>query len=237
MPDQELDVRVLRTPDKHPAIFQTYHALSVGESFVLVTNHDPARLHEEFDTDHTGSYGWEYLDKGPEAWRIRLSKLATTPLPRILCNTTAVVRDSPPNATGAVWKLEMRRRDLDSNIIRLHPGASIGAHVGPDLDVLLLVLDGTGQLTTELNTIDLHPGALIWLPQHSRRQFTAGSQGLSYLTVHQRRQSLTLNAAPPHQQRIGNEDPGAHQERDGPTDPATTLSRGALAVNQTGQAS
>jgi uncharacterized cupin superfamily protein len=136
-----------------------------------------------------------------------------------------------------VWKLEMRRRDLDSNIIRLHPGASIGAHVGPDLDVLLLVLDGTGQLTTELNTIDLHPGALIWLPQHSRRQFTAGSQGLSYLTVHQRRQSLTLNAAPPHQQRIGNEDPGAHQERDGPTDPATTLSRGALAVNQTGQAS
>jgi hypothetical protein len=78
--------------------------------------------------------------------------------------------------------------------------ASIGAHVGPDLAVLLFVLDGTGQITTELNTIDLHPGALVWLPERSRRQFTAGPQKLSYLTVHQRRQSLILNAAPPPEQ-------------------------------------
>jgi hypothetical protein len=34
----------------------------------------------------------------------------------------------------------MRRRDLDSNVIRPQPGASIGAHIGPDLDVLLLIL-------------------------------------------------------------------------------------------------
>ncbi len=60
MPDQELDVRALREPDKHPAIFQTYDALSVGESFVLVPNHDPRHLHEEFDAEHPSSYGWEY---------------------------------------------------------------------------------------------------------------------------------------------------------------------------------
>ena len=51
----------------------------------------------------------------------------------------------------------MHRHDLDSNIIRLSPGASIGAHVGPDQDVLLLVLDGTGHLPIEIHTIDLHP--------------------------------------------------------------------------------
>ncbi|MDQ4093257.1 MAG: DUF2249 domain-containing protein [Actinomycetota bacterium] len=208
MPDQELDVRALPKPDKHPAIFQTYDALSVGESFVLVHDHDPKQLHDEFDTDHTGSYGWECLDKGPDVWRIRISKLAATPLPRALCNTTAVVRDSRPDATGAVWKLRMRRRDLDSNIIRLQPGASIGAHVGPDLDVLLLVVDGTGQITTELNTIDLRPGALVWLPQRSRRQVTAGPQGLSYLTVHQHRESLVLNAAPPQNTKAVNQERG-----------------------------
>lgn len=202
MSDQELDVRPLRKPDKHPTIFQTYDALSVGESFVLVNNHDPKHLHDEFDTDHPRSYGWEYLDKGPDAWRVRISKLATTPLPRVLCDTTVVVGDSRPDATSAVWKLQMRRRDLDSNIIRLQPGASIDAHVGPDLDVLLLVLDGTGQITTELDTLDLHPGALVWLPQRSRRQFTAGPQGLGYLTVHQRRQSLVLNTAPPQEHRV-----------------------------------
>ncbi|HEX8935262.1 MAG TPA: DUF2249 domain-containing protein [Pseudonocardiaceae bacterium] len=64
VPDQELDVRALRESDKHPAILHTYDALSVGESFVLVYNHDPKPLHEEFDTDHPGSYGWEYFDNG-----------------------------------------------------------------------------------------------------------------------------------------------------------------------------
>ncbi len=59
MPDQELDVRPLRKPDKHPAIFQAYDALAVGESFVLVNNHDPKHLREELDTDHPGSYRWD----------------------------------------------------------------------------------------------------------------------------------------------------------------------------------
>jgi quercetin dioxygenase-like cupin family protein len=170
--------------------------LSVGESFVLVTDHDPHHLRNEFDTDHPDSHGWEYLDQSPGTWRIQISKLATTPLPRVVCDTMTIIHHSQPEA-GVAWKLPMNRRDLDSNIIRLAPGASIGAHVGPDLDVLLLILDGTGHLTTEVHTIDLHRGALIWLPQRSRRQFTAGPHGLSYLTVHQRRQSLVLNPAPP----------------------------------------
>jgi uncharacterized protein (DUF2249 family) len=187
---------VLRTPDRHATIFQFYETLSVGESFVFVTNHDPHHLRQEFEIDHPGSYGWEDLDQGPDTWRVQISKLATTPLPRVVCDTATVIHHGRPDA-GVVWKLPMRRRDLDSNIIRLSPGASIGAHVGPDHDVLLLVIEGTGQITTEVHTIDLHRGALIWLPQRSRRQFTAGPHGLSYLTVHQRRQSLVLNPAPP----------------------------------------
>jgi uncharacterized protein (DUF2249 family) len=197
VPDKELDVRALPAPDRHTAILQTYEALSVGESVVLVTDHDPHHLRDEFDADHPGSHGWDDLDQGPETWRIDISKLATTPLPRVVCDTMTIIHHSQPE-WGVAWKLPMHRRDLDSNIIRLAPGASIGAHVGPDLDVLLFVLDGTGHITTEIHTIDLHPGALIWLPQRSRRQFTAGSHGLSYLTVHQRRQSLILSPAPPH---------------------------------------
>jgi uncharacterized protein (DUF2249 family) len=42
--DNERDVRQLRKPDKHPTIFATYAAMSVGESFVLVNNHDPKHL-------------------------------------------------------------------------------------------------------------------------------------------------------------------------------------------------
>lgn len=196
MSGQELDVRPLRKPDKHPRIFQAFDGLAVGESFVLVNNHDPRHLREEFETDHPGGYGWDYLDRGPGAWRIRITRHASTPLPRILADTRHVAAEVPtPDTTGAVWKLQMRQRDLDANVIRLHPGATIDSHAGPDLDVLLHVLAGNGRLATELGALDLHTGALVWLPRRSRREIKAGPHGLTYLTVHQRRQALVLDAA------------------------------------------
>lgn len=190
MPDNELDVRPLRKPDKHPTIFATYQRLSLGESFVLVNNHDPKHLHDEFEADHAGSHDWEYLEKGPAAWRIRITKLAATSLPRVLTNTAAAPGE--PDVTGAVWKLDVRERDLDSNVIALAPGGRIDAHAGADVDVLIHVLSGSGQLGTERDTIDLVPGALLWLPKRSRRQFSAGPDGLRYLTVHQKREILPL---------------------------------------------
>jgi uncharacterized protein (DUF2249 family)/quercetin dioxygenase-like cupin family protein len=201
MADQELDVRPLRKPDKHPAIFRAYDALTAGESFVLVNSHDPQHLRDEFETEHPGSYGWDYLSTGPGPWRIRISKLAATPLPRILAGTLAIAGGPAPAATGAEWKLQMRQRDLDANIIALAPGAAIDAHNGPDLDVLLHVIGGSGQLTTERSVLQLRPGTLAWLPRRSRRQFTAGPDGLRYLTVHHRRQALTLTALPPETSR------------------------------------
>ena len=190
-----LDVRPLRKPDKHPAIFSTYNALGPGDSFVLVNNHNPLHLRDEFETEHPGSYGWDYLESGPTEWRIEIRKLSADPLPRLLCDTTQLTA-ADSDATGAVWKLMMRERDLDSNIIRLPANGSIDRHVGPDLDVLVHVLAGSGEVTTELNTITLTPGSLLWLPRRSVRQFTAGPDGLSYLTVHKQREALTLTARP-----------------------------------------
>ena len=194
MGDHELDVRPLRKPDKHPAIFRAYAAVPAGESLVVINDHDPRQLRDEFELEHPGSYAWQYLAKDPGAWQIRITKLASTPLPRILADTAALSATAA-GATGVIWKLQMRERDLDSNIIALAPGATIGAHAGPDVDVLIHVLAGSGQLSTELDTVALRAGSLIWLPRRSRRQFTAGPEGLRYLTVHQRRQALTLTTA------------------------------------------
>lgn len=193
MADNELDVRQLRKPDKHPTIFAAYPDLPVGGSFVLVNNHDPKHLREEFEADHAGSYGWEYLEKGPTVWQIRISKLTTTPLPRVLMNTTAIAGGgAEPDVAGVIWKLEVRERDLDSNVITLPPNSGIDKHTGADVDVLIHVLNGSGRLTTEEGTIELAPGALLWLPRRSRRQFTAGPEGLRYLTGHQKREILQL---------------------------------------------
>lgn len=193
---QELDVRPLRTPDKHPAIFAAYAALPVGDSFVLVDDHDPKHLRDVFEVEHPGSYRWDYLRREPRDWRIEITKQAAAPLPRVLLNTAEQLPDPEERAAaGAVWTLPFRERDLDSNIIALPANGRIDAHVGPDLDVLIHVLVGSGRLETELDTVELAAGALVWLPRRSRRQFTAGPDGLRYLTVHQRRQALVLDVA------------------------------------------
>jgi uncharacterized protein (DUF2249 family)/quercetin dioxygenase-like cupin family protein len=192
--EKELDVRPLAKPDKHPTVFATYAALPVGASFVLVSDHDPEHLREEFESDHGGSFGWEYLARDIRNWRIRITKLTSTPLPRILASTTDLAAQTgQPGVSGAVWKLEIRDRDLDSNIIALPPEGVIDAHAGPDLDVLIHVLGGSGTLASERGTLDLEPGVLAWLPRRSMRQLRAGPGGLRYLTVHRRRQALVLD--------------------------------------------
>ncbi|WP_026924045.1 DUF2249 domain-containing protein [Glycomyces arizonensis] len=194
---RELDVRAMRKPDKHPAIFEAYDALPVGASLVLVNDHDPKHLHDEFEARHPGGHGWEYLSREKRNWRIRITRLASTPLPRVLADTAALAADvGAPGVSGAVWRLQEDERDLDSNVIALPPGGGIGAHDGPDLDVLVHVLAGGGRLVTELGAIDLEPGAVVWLPRRSRREFTAGAEGLRYLTVHRRRQALSIGIAP-----------------------------------------
>ncbi|HEU5126955.1 MAG TPA: DUF2249 domain-containing protein [Glycomyces sp.] len=195
---QELDVRGVPKPDKHPAIFAAYDALPVGGSFVLVNDHDPKHLRDEFAAAHPGGHGWEYLTRERRHWRIRITRLASTPLPRVLADTAALGAEvGASGVSGAVWRLQEDERDLDSNVIALPPGGGIGAHAGPDVDVLIHVIAGSGSLTTELGPVDLAPGAVVWLPRRSRREFTAGAEGIRYLTVHRRRQALALSPAPP----------------------------------------
>ena len=71
-----LDVRVIPPREKYPTIFQTFTALAPGESFVLVNDHDPKPLRYQFEYEHTGQFGWEYLEEGPQVWRVAISKVA-----------------------------------------------------------------------------------------------------------------------------------------------------------------
>lgn len=114
---------------------------------------------------------------------------ATAEPARVLINTAAT---SAGAGAGAIWKLEESGRDLDANLIALPPGDGIAAHDGPDLDVLVHVVAGTGRLDAGTESIELAPGTLVWLPRRSRRGFAAGPQGLRYLTVHQRRRPPAL---------------------------------------------
>ena len=69
-----LDVREIPPRDRHPRIFTTFDALSPGEAFELVNDHDPKPLRYQFEAEHTGCFTWDYLDQGPEVWRVRIGR-------------------------------------------------------------------------------------------------------------------------------------------------------------------
>jgi uncharacterized protein (DUF2249 family) len=69
-----LDVRELPRRDRHPTIFSTFDALRPGESLELVNDHDPKPLRHQFEARLPGTFTWEYLEEGPEAWRVRIDK-------------------------------------------------------------------------------------------------------------------------------------------------------------------
>ena len=116
--------------------------------------------------------------------------------PRIVAVTSAL--PDPNVGGGAQWRLDDPARQLDANLIRLVPHQRIEDHRGPDLDVLIHVVHGSGLLGTDDGGIDLVPGAVVWLPRQSRRGFAAGSEGLTYLSVHARRPALSVGSRARH---------------------------------------
>jgi uncharacterized protein (DUF2249 family) len=72
----ELDVRVIPPREKHPAIFRTFDGLAPGEGFVLVNDHDPFPLRHQFEALRTGQFAWNYEERGPAVWRVRIEKSA-----------------------------------------------------------------------------------------------------------------------------------------------------------------
>jgi uncharacterized protein (DUF2249 family) len=74
MTENTLDVRVIPPYQKHPTIFGKYEALAVGESFTLVNDHDPKPLYYQFAAELPDKFEWEYLERGPEVWRVRIGK-------------------------------------------------------------------------------------------------------------------------------------------------------------------
>lgn len=71
---QLLDVRVIPPREKHPTIFRTFDALTGGEAFVLVNDHNPKPLFYEFQAERPGTFEWTYLEEGPEVWRVEIRK-------------------------------------------------------------------------------------------------------------------------------------------------------------------
>lgn len=73
--DVVFDVRPIPGRTKHAQIFQRWFNLPVGQYFVLLNDHDPVPLRYQFEAEFPGSFSWEYIERGPEEFRVKITKL------------------------------------------------------------------------------------------------------------------------------------------------------------------
>jgi len=70
----ELDVRTIPPPRKHPTIHARLESLPPGGTLTLLNDHDPRPLRFELEHDHPGMFVFEYLESGPEVWRVAIRR-------------------------------------------------------------------------------------------------------------------------------------------------------------------
>ncbi|MFH0245467.1 DUF2249 domain-containing protein [Streptomyces sp. HK10] len=69
----ELDVREVPHAIRHATVFGALEAVPEGRSMVLVAPHDPLPLLAQIEKRTGGAFAVEYLERGPQAWRLRLT--------------------------------------------------------------------------------------------------------------------------------------------------------------------
>ena len=81
---------------------------------VFVNNHDPVHLNDEFEIEYAGGFGLEYLERSPRDRRIRITKLPSSPPPRVLWHTAVVTADgADPDESGFAWNVPINRKEID----------------------------------------------------------------------------------------------------------------------------
>lgn len=69
-----LNVSLIEPKLKHPTIFQHFDELAVGASFIIDNDHDPKPLYYELLGERGDVFSWEYVEGGPERWKVILTK-------------------------------------------------------------------------------------------------------------------------------------------------------------------
>ena len=72
----ELDARTVPHAIRHATIFGALDAVPAGGGLVLVAPHDPVPLLGQLEGRAPGAFAVDYLQRGPDAWRLRFTRVA-----------------------------------------------------------------------------------------------------------------------------------------------------------------
>ena len=102
---------------------------------------------------------------------------------------------SDATGQGVIWTLEPSSQ-LNASLVRLDAGGEIGDHVNDEVDVLLVIVEGTAELSIDNTTWLLGSATLAHIPAGTRRRIRAGPQPFAYLSIHRRRTGLIIKPNP-----------------------------------------
>lgn len=69
-----LNVTLIEPRLKHPTIFVRFDELVSGESLTIHNDHDPKPLYYQLLGERGNIFNWEYLEQGPQLWRVKITK-------------------------------------------------------------------------------------------------------------------------------------------------------------------
>jgi quercetin dioxygenase-like cupin family protein len=86
----------------------------------------------------------------------------------------------------------MASADLNATLLSWPPEHEVAEHVNAELDVLIVVLGGSGTAIVDGEQHALNAGGALLIAQGANRWIAAGANGLRYLSVHRRRGPLQI---------------------------------------------
>ena len=89
---------------------------------------------------------------------------------------------------GPIWSVNSEQ--LNANLLRLPAGDGVAEHVNAEVDVVIVVFEGAGELTVDGASYPLQPGRVLLVPRGARRGMRCTAGPLVYLTCHRRRPGL-----------------------------------------------
>lgn len=70
----ELDTRLIAHEIRHATIFGALSGVRPGRGLIITASHDPIPLLAQLEQREPGAFEQEYLEKGPEVWKIRFER-------------------------------------------------------------------------------------------------------------------------------------------------------------------
>lgn len=71
-----LDARAIPHAIRHATIFGALSGLRAGEQMDLIAPHDPLPLLAQVREREGEAVSWDYVERGPEAWTLRFTRVA-----------------------------------------------------------------------------------------------------------------------------------------------------------------